>query len=70
MDVSQFDSLSEGRSLAQIAADYIRTHGTSDSLFIAYFGATTSSTPLDNFMVCPGRRDSSAFLIAPQYSQW
>lgn len=41
----------EGKSLAALAANYINSRGTSDSLFRAYFGATTSSKPYTVFSV-------------------
>ncbi|KIM28816.1 hypothetical protein M408DRAFT_133737 [Serendipita vermifera MAFF 305830] len=38
-------SYTEGTALAGLAAQYIAARGTSDPLFRAYFGATTSSIP-------------------------
>jgi len=43
-------SLSEAKTLANIAINYINSFGTSDSLFVTYFGATdSSSTQLEVF---------------------
>jgi hypothetical protein len=50
-----------------MAYEYIEENGTSDPVFIAYFGAdqASSTTQSDVFDVCPDYPGGSAFLIAP-----
>ncbi|CAG7851105.1 SubName: Full=Uncharacterized protein {ECO:0000313/EMBL:CCA72324.1} [Serendipita indica DSM 11827] len=55
-------SYTEGKSLASLAANYISSRGTSDSLFRAYFGASTSSKPLSVFTAVANENSSSRTL--------
>jgi hypothetical protein len=59
------DSLSEAKTLAIIATNYINTYGTSDSLFVTYFGATDSSTQLEVLSVRLGYPGSNYFSYHP-----
>jgi hypothetical protein len=56
MNVSQVDSYYEGMNLATNAINYLNSYGSSDPVFIDYFGAdvTAISGPLSIFTVCPG----------------
>ncbi|KAG8828449.1 hypothetical protein FRC19_006547 [Serendipita sp. 401] len=55
-------SYTEGKALASLAANYISSRGTSDSLFRAYFGASTSSKPLSVFTAVANESSSSRTL--------
>jgi hypothetical protein len=68
--VSTVDSYDEGKALAQLAADYIRTSGTTDQLFVDYFGKTNSPVPLNILSVCPRSPGGRIFFIALLFRQW
>ncbi|KAG8826157.1 hypothetical protein FRC17_008358 [Serendipita sp. 399] len=52
----------ESASLASLAANYISSRGTGDSLFRAYFGASTSSKPLTVFRAVANENSSTRTL--------
>ncbi|KIM23540.1 hypothetical protein M408DRAFT_253075 [Serendipita vermifera MAFF 305830] len=55
-------SYTEGKALASLAANYISSRGTSDSLFKAYFGATTSTKPYTVFSTVASESSSTRTL--------
>ena len=52
--------MDESYTLADLALDYIKSKGTTDQVFINYFGSglADSKAQTDTYAVCPGHPDS------------